>query len=35
MPICSQHDPVLTEVAPGRQVACFLHHPPAAAQTAA
>jgi oligopeptide transport system ATP-binding protein len=30
MPICAQQDPALTEVAPGRHVACFLHHPPAA-----
>jgi peptide/nickel transport system ATP-binding protein len=31
MPICEQQDPKLTEVAPGRFVACFLHHQPAAA----
>jgi oligopeptide/dipeptide ABC transporter ATP-binding protein len=31
MPICEREDPQLTEVAPGRSVACFLHHPPAAA----
>jgi len=29
MPICDQQDPKLTEVAPGRFVACFLHHQPA------
>ncbi len=32
MPICDQQDPKLTEVAPGRFVACFLHHEPAAAE---
>jgi len=26
MPICDQQDPKLAEVAPGRFVACFLHH---------
>ncbi len=31
MPVCEREDPQLTEVAPGRFVACFLHHPPAAA----
>ncbi len=32
MPICDQQDPKLTEVAPGRFVACFLHHQTAAAE---
>jgi len=31
MPVCEREDPQLTEVTPGRFVACFLHHPPAAA----
>jgi oligopeptide/dipeptide ABC transporter ATP-binding protein len=30
MPICEQRDPALTEVSPGRFVACFLHSPAAA-----
>jgi oligopeptide/dipeptide ABC transporter ATP-binding protein len=32
MPICDQQDPKLTEVAPGRFVACFLHHQPSAGE---
>jgi len=34
MPICDQQDPKLTEVAPGRFVACFLHHRPAGSSPA-
>ena len=33
LPVCSRADPALQPVGAGHNVACFLHHPPAAAPT--